>query len=176
MPRESPAISITLKCILESPQGDGWHFIPVPKKTGEKFPSDGKSRRVICTINETESFHCALMPGGERFVIMVNKRIRTALQIKHGSKISVELKADTSQYGMPMPEEFAEVLKQDPDGNKFFHKLTPGKQRSLIYTVLNAKDVDRRIHTALIILEHLNENDGRIDQDALHQELRRPLI
>jgi uncharacterized protein YdeI (YjbR/CyaY-like superfamily) len=120
------------------------------------------------------SFQCALLPSDGDFVIVVNKVKRTKLGIVDGDKISVELAKDESKYGLPMPEELREVLKQDPAGNKFFHSLTAGKQRSILYFVGKVNDVDRRIHTALIFIEHLKNNDGKIVHDQLQAELKRP--
>lgn len=154
--------------------GSGWHFIAVPRETGEQFPSDGKSRRVVCTLNGSETFQCALMPSGEKFYIMVNKRVRTSLRVVSGNILQVFLKADTSKYGLPMPEELEEVFRQDPEGDGLFHALTPGKQRSLIYQVSSAKDVDVRIHRSLVVIQHLKDNAGRIVGDKLYHELKRP--
>jgi uncharacterized protein YdeI (YjbR/CyaY-like superfamily) len=75
-----------------------------------------------------------------------------------------------------MPAEFNEVLKQDREGNKLFHALTAGKQRSLLYLVGKVKNIDRRIHTALVVVEHLKKNEGRIDGNTLYSELKRPLL
>jgi hypothetical protein len=154
----------------------GWHFIPVTAKIGEKFEKKDGSRRVVCTINGTESFQCALLPSDGDFVIVVNKVKRDRLKIVDGDKIIVELKTDDSKYGLPMPAEFKEVLKQDPAGNKLFHSLTPGKQRSVLYLIGKVKDVDRRIHTALTVIEHLKKNDGKIIGDQLQGELKRPVF
>ena len=77
---------------------------------------------------------------------------------------------------MPMPAEFREVLKQDPEGNKLFHSLTPGKQRSILWFVGNVKDIDKRIQTALIFIEHLKRNDGKVVHDQLSDELKRPAL
>ncbi len=154
----------------------GWHFVPVKAKIGEKFEKKDGSRRVVCTINGAESFQCALLPSDGDFVIVVNKVKRDKLKIVDGDKITVELKADESKYGLPMPEELREVLDQDPDGDKLFHSLTPGKERSILYFVGKVKDIDRRIHTALIFIEHLKQNDGKIIQDTLQAELKRPIF
>jgi hypothetical protein len=154
----------------------GWHFIPVTAKIGEKFEKKDGSRRVVCTINGTETFQCALLPSDGDFVIVVNKVKRDKLKIVDGDKITIELKTDDSKYGLPMPAEFKEVLKQDPAGNKLFHSLTPGKQRSVLYLIGKVKDVDRRIHTALTVIEHLKKNDGKIIGDQLQGELKRPVF
>ncbi len=154
----------------------GWHFVPVKAKIGEKFEKKNGSRRVVCTINGGESFQCALLPSDGDFVIVVNKIKRDKLKIVDGDKINVELKVDETKYGLPMPEELQEVLDQDPAGDKLFHSLTPGKQRSILYFVGKVKDIDRRIHTALIFIEHLKQNDGKIIQDTLQAELKRPIF
>ena len=172
-----PSKPVKFTAVLEaSAEAAGWHFIPVSREIGERFPSDGRSRRVVCTINAKETIQCALMPGGDRFVILVNKRVRNSLGIVAGDTVKLSLVADTSRYGLPMPEEFSEVLAQDADGEKLFHALTPGKQRSLIFAVSSGKDVDRRIHRALIVLEHLKDNDGKIENKKLYHELQRPLM
>ena len=159
-----------------SKQAAGWHYITVSREIGERFQTDGRTRRVVCTLNGKESIQCALMPSGGEFFILVSKKVRTAVGISAGDMVKLSLVPDTSKYGLPMPEEFAEVLAQDPDGDKLFHTLTPGKQRSLIFVVSSGKDVDRRIHRALIILEHLKDNDGKIIDKKLQHELQRPLL
>ena len=162
---------------LVKPDADsGWHFIHIKGTVGEKFEKRETSRRVVCTINGTESFQCALLPFDGDFVIIVNKAKRNKLKIGAGDKITVELKADDSKYGLPMPPELKEVLKQDREGSKLFHSLTAGRQRSLLYLVGKVKNIDRRIHTALLVIEHLKKNEGRIDGNTLHSELKRPVF
>ena len=148
----------------------------IEKKIADKIPYTGKTKRVVCTINDDEPFQCALLPWGEGFYIIVNKKRRDKLGIVFGDKVRVILEKDESKYGLPMPEELQEVLNQDPEGDRLFHALTAGKQRSVIYHVTNVKDVDRRIHTALVFVEHLKKNDGKIVSDRLLEELKRPEI
>jgi len=169
--------SVKFRTILVKPDADsGWHFVRVDGKIGEKFEKKDKSRRVVCTINGAETFQCALLPSDGDFVIVVNKTKRDKLGIVDGDKITVELKVDDSKYGLPMPAEFKEVLNQDPDGDRIFHSLTPGKQRSVLYFVGKVKDIDKRIHTALIFIGHLKKNDGKIVHDLLQAELKRPVF
>lgn len=160
--------------MTKSPVESGWHFIPVEAKIAKRFEKKDGTRRVVCTINGDISFQCALIPWGEIFTIIVNKAKREKLGVAAGDKVSVELTADESKYGLPMPEELHEVLNQDPDGDRYFHALTAGKQRSILYFVGKIKDIDKRIHTALIFIEHLKKNDGKIISDLLQEELKRP--
>jgi bifunctional DNA-binding transcriptional regulator/antitoxin component of YhaV-PrlF toxin-antitoxin module len=152
------------------------HFIPVAKKIADLFNFEKGSRRVVCTLNGTETFPCALLPHDGAFFVMVNKAIRTRLGIEAGDTVSVEIAKDESKYGMPMPEEFQEVLNQDAEGDRLFHALKPGKQRSMLYFIGKFRDVDRRIHTSLIFLEHLKRNDGKLDHTTLSEELKRPIF
>jgi hypothetical protein len=152
------------------------HFIPVSKEVADSFKFDKGSRRVVCTLNGTEAFPCALLPHDGAFFVMVNKTVRARLGIEAGDTISVEIAKDESKYGMPMPEELQEVLDQDTDGDRMFHALTPGKQRSMLYYIGKFKDVDRRIHTSLIFLEHLKRNNGKLDHAKLQEELKRPIF
>jgi hypothetical protein len=170
-----PVRSQRLKCLLTNSNDSGWHFLVVKKTVCDKFGFPDKFRRVLCSINGSEAFHCALLPSGDEFYIIVNKKRRDALGIVAGDRVDVLLEKDESEYGLPMPEEVREVLTQDPEGDQLFHALTPGKQRSMIYWLTRTKDIDRRIHETLIFLEHLKNNDGKIDSKKLQQEMKRPL-
>ena len=169
-------IKFKTKLIRSPGYESGWHFVHVEAKIGEKFEKKDGSRRVVCTINDAERFQCALLPSDGNFVIIVNKVKRTRLGISDGDRITVELALDESKYGLPMPEELEEVLNQDPEGDKLFHSLTAGKQRSMLYFIGKIKDIDRRIHSALIFLEHLKKNDGKIINAELQAELKRPVF
>ena len=154
----------------------GWHFLVIDRKYVDKLGFEGKAKRVLCSIKGAEPFACALMPWGDIFYIMVNKLRRTELGLNVGDNVEVVLEKDESKYGMPMPEELQEVLNQDPDGNKLFHGLTAGKQRSMMWFIGKVKDIDKRIHTALVFIEHLKKNDGKIVNAELQQELKRPMF
>ena len=161
--------------LVKSDSGSGWHFLLVEGKIATKLDFADKFRRVICTMNEGEPFQCALLPWGERYYIIVNKTKRDAIGILEGDTVSVVLEKDESKYGLPMPPELREVMKQDRGGNKLFHKLTAGKQRSMLYHVGQIKDIDKRIHACLVLMEHLKENDGKIVDQKLAKEWKRPI-
>lgn len=155
-----------------------WYVIPIDAKSASGLRFEKNNRRIICTIKSSaasETIQCALMPFGGNFFVMVNKQVRTRLGIKEGDKVTVEFQKDESKYGLPMSKELREVLRQDKEGNHLFHSLTPGRQRSIIYYVGKIKDIDRRIAAALIFVEHLKKNNGRINQETLKNELKRPL-
>ena len=138
-----------------------------------KALADGEDRRVICTLNEKVEYQCAMLPRGDgSYLITVNKKIRDQLKLQAGSQIQVSLKKDDSEYGLPMPEEFAEVLAQDAEGDKLFHALTAGKIRTLLYIAGNVKSSEKRIGRAFAIVEHLKMNAGKIDYKILNASIK----
>lgn len=149
----------------------GAHFA-VPDAIAKIF-SGGEDRRVVCNFMDAEEFQCALMPVGEgRLVITVNKKLRDKFGLKPGSKVRASIRKDESEYGLPVPEEFAELLKQDEEGSRLLHALTPGKLRTLLYIVAKPKNADARISAGIAILEHLKKQGGKIDYKVLNLDLK----
>ena len=122
--------------ILENFDSNLWgHHIRVPDEVAAHFLKD-KNRRVVCEINKSINFQCALMPKGDgTFFINLNKERRKKLGLREGTEVHVALERDNSKYGMPMPEEMKELLELDEEGSKLFHALTAGKQRSLLHII-----------------------------------------
>jgi hypothetical protein len=150
----------------------GCHF-SVPGAVANTLIGAGDSKRVVCVLNEKIEYQCALLPHGDgTFVITVNKKIQTKLGLKYGVRVNVSLRKDESEYGLPMPEELAELLAQDEEGDRLFHALTPGKLRTLLYMVGQPKSSDIRLHRALVVVEHLKVNHGKIDYKKLNLAIR----
>ena len=149
------------------------YHIKVPTHIARAFIAAG-DKRVICSLNKEVSFQCAIMPAGDDvWFINLNKKIRDQLQLKEGGKVNVVLTKDESEFGLPFPEELRECLDQDPEGKKLFDQLTPGKQRNLIYGVNQVKNTDLRIHRAMTMIDHLKNNNGKIDFRKLNAELKK---
>jgi mannitol/fructose-specific phosphotransferase system IIA component len=147
--------------------------IPIPHDIADQILKEQKNRRVVCTLNNSLRFQCALMPKGDgTYFILVNKGNRKKLGLSLGQQVTVTLEKDESEYGLPMPEEMAEVLASDPEGDELFQALTPGKQRNLLYIAGKVKSSELRIHKALVIVEHLKTQEGKIDFKQLNQELK----
>ncbi len=150
----------------------GWNYhILVADDIAQEFID--KDRRVICTVNGVKKLHSALMPDGSgNWFIFMNQKIRSELKIKPGDMLQITLEKDKSEYGMEMPEELQELLNQDDEGSMYFHKLTPGKQRTLIYLVLKVKNTDSRINKSLAIVHHLKEFKGVLDFKILNETIK----
>ncbi|MCW5921807.1 MAG: DUF1905 domain-containing protein [Saprospiraceae bacterium] len=149
----------------------GFHFVVPDAVAGALIQGD--ARRVVCVLNEKMEYQCALLPKGDgSFLIMVNKKTRDKLGLQPGSMVRVSLRKDESEYGLPMPEELAEVLAQDEEGSRLFHALTPGKIRTLLYIVGQVKASEKRIERALIIVAHLKSNGGKINYRQLNEDMK----
>ncbi|MDZ4747541.1 MAG: YdeI/OmpD-associated family protein [Saprospiraceae bacterium] len=150
-----------------------WSYhLKVPNLVANHF-LEQEVKRVVCTLNKTVELQCAIMPAGDgMYFILINKKIRDQLNLKEGSKVEVRLEKDESEFGLPFPAELAEVMEQDKVGRDYFYKLTPGKQRNLIYAAGQVKNPDLRIQRAMVLVEHLKKNKGKIDFKQLCAELK----
>jgi len=144
-----------------------YHII-VPQKIYNDLTKSG-NKRIMCSINKLERFHAGFMPDGNgQWFIKLNKEKMKDFGLTVGEEVTIEVKSDTSKYGMALPNEFEEVLVQDIEGAEYFEKLTEGKKRSLIYLIAKVKNTDKRIIKSLIILDHLKANSGKLDFKLLN--------
>ena len=149
-------------------ESDLWsYYVAIPKKIGNEF-IEGDDRRVICTIASGIPIHGALMPKGDVYSIYVKKDFMKKHGLAEGDEVDVTLEKDRSEYGMPMPESFRELLDQDTEGSMYFHELTKGKQRTLIHLVGKVKNIDSQLAKGLAIMHHLKEASGELDYKRLN--------
>ncbi|MEO1262301.1 MAG: DUF1905 domain-containing protein [Bacteroidota bacterium] len=150
-----------------------WGFhVKVPENVMACFLKENH-KRVVCTLNGAVTFQAALMPNRNGYhFININKQTRDKLKLKIGTEVHVELKKDESKYGLPLPEEMEVLLQQDPEGDELFHALTPGKQRSLLYIIGKPKRSETRLKKAVVIMEHLKVNKGKIDFRRLNEDMK----
>lgn len=153
-------------------KSDAWsYYVAIPKSKGNLL-IDGENRRVKCTINQELIIHTALMPKGEVYSIYLKKGMMKKHALEEGDLVSVELEKDTSEYGMPVPSSFIELLEQDKEGAAWFKSLTLGKQRSLIHIVGKVKNVDSQLAKGLAIMHHLKEASGHLDFKRLNELIK----
>ena len=161
------------KSTIEIFQNDvyGYH-VPVPDHIIEQFLSYD-DMRVLYVLNEKIKRPGGFMKCAKYHYLLLNKETVKKLRLQRGSEVHVSVEKDTSEYGMPMPEEMQVVMDQDDSGRSFFDQLTPGKQRNLIYIVSKIKNPDKRINKALAIMEHLNEVEGKLDFKMLNETIKK---
>jgi hypothetical protein len=133
----------------------GMHYVLISEAYVPNFISNG-TKRAICTINNSVDFHCAFMPKKEGgFFINIGSKICHQLNLKVGDEVDCVFKPDTTEFQFEMPEEFTEVLYQEPDALAIFDGLTDGNKRGLIYLVTTVKSSEKRIEKALKIVGKL---------------------
>lgn len=147
-------------------------YIPVPTDIAESF-LESKTKRVVCTINNSLSLHCAILSmGNGNYYMLLNKDNRKKLKLNIGDAIDIIIEPDTSQYGIALPEEMKELLFLDQEGSEVFHKLTPGKQRSLLFLVGKPKNSETRLKKAVVILDYLKMTGGKLDFKELNEAFK----
>ena len=149
-----------------------WHIVRVPRVKVANFGFKGNLRRVICSLNGATAYNCSLFPSKGDYFLTISKKLRKELGVAVGDVITVELSKDESKFGMPMPEEFAEILRQDAEAAVLFNALKPGDQRLMLKLIVFVKDIDRRIARSLAGIELLKYSGGKFDYNQQHLAMR----
>ena len=144
---------------LEKQKG-GYFFLKIEAEIVNQFERK-RHTRMVCVLDEKITFRCGLnhLGDGNFFVIVAGKCLEQ-LNKKVGSLIHFQLKEDPDQLGVEMPEVLEALLSQDDDLKSIFERITDGKKRTLIYTILKTKDIDKQVQTSIEFLnkELLNLN------------------
>lgn len=145
------------------------NHIVVPTEVALYYLEEKKSKRVLCTMSNGFSFQCAIMKSKDLYFINLSKEIRKKSgELEEGDEVELTIALDESKYGLPVPEEFEEMLYQDPVGNELFHKLTPGRQRSLLYIIGKPKSSAIRMKKGWVVLDYLKDTAGKLDFKELN--------
>jgi alpha-L-arabinofuranosidase len=115
------------------------------------------NKRVVCTLNDTVTIHCALIRNKGEYYIMISKAVCKQLGVKLGDTVQAKIEVDTSEYQFSMPDELDTVLQLDDLARNVFESLTKGKQRSLMHLVSIPKSQNKRIERALLVAEKLKQ-------------------
>jgi hypothetical protein len=147
-------------------------IIIIPNEIFLELMQLATDKRIICSINNSISFHCGMLPKNAFHYIMISKEKMKVLNLEINDEISIEILPDKSEFGMEMCQELQEVLFSDPDGNSLFEKLTSGKKRSIIYLISKVKNTELRIEKSFILLRHLKQNKGRFEPILFQEDCR----
>lgn len=164
--------SKTIKAKLGDKHSNLWGFhFRIPVDVAAQF-KEGSNRRVVATFNQKIKNHCAIMPSPEGPFIMLNKTLVKQLKITEGDTVEILIEKDTSEFGMPVCEEFEAVIFEDEQVFEYFKNLTPGKQRNLIHLVNKIKSPDIKINRAMAIAHHLLEAKGNVEFKELNETIK----
>ena len=147
--------------------------IILPKSIAELFLKVNQKRvKVEASFKgKTISFHGALISKKNGLVVMYfSNEKQKSLGVFMNDYFEMQLFEDGSKYGVDMPEELDAVLMSDYEAYSIFESLTPGRQRSIIYTIKRYKSTQTRVDKALILTENLKRGitDPRLWLKAPH--------
>lgn len=129
--------------------------------------------RIRFSINGKGKISRALMPSGDgNYFLLINQDICKQYALEPDTEVTLVMEPDDSEYGMPLPEELAELWAVDEEAHRVFHLMTPGKQRGLIYQIAKPKGAETRIRKAVQISEYLKSVDGKLDYKALNAYIK----
>jgi hypothetical protein len=132
--------------------------LKVPDSVAKTFHEQG-IKRVVIQIKNHQPLHQALHVTRGTTLLVFGKNTMRELQLQPGVKVFINLSEDLTKYQMAVCEEFLEVLGTDPEGADLFHRLLPGKQRSLLHRINKIKSSQLRIEKALRLMDLLRTGE-----------------
>ncbi|MEL6652413.1 MAG: YdeI/OmpD-associated family protein [Bacteroidota bacterium] len=137
---------------LEKRKG-GYYYFRIDASVVDQFERK-RSTRLVCEVEGKVSYSCGLnhLGDGNYFIILSNKN-REKAGITLGDEVHFSIKEDPNPLGVAVPEVLDVLLQQDPEAKQIYDQITDGKKRSLIYTIMKIKDIDKQIQTTLDFLQ-----------------------
>lgn len=137
---------------LEKRKG-GYFYLTLSTETVNGFQNK-RNTRLLCTLDQQLTFQCGLnhLGDGNFFIIISGKNLK-AIRKQLGDVVHFELREDPNPLGVDMPEVLMVLLEQDEQINALFQKLSLGKQRHVIHSIKNLKDIDKQIGNAINIIQ-----------------------
>lgn len=141
---------------------DPYHLF-IPEDIFKPFAEAKQFRvKIKATFNQKSiEFYAAVKKdkNTDDYKLMFGKRLQKELGVFLNDYFEMQLFEDTSKYGVEMPEELDAVLQTDYEAFEIFESLTPGKQRSIIYTIIRITKTQTRIDKALLMCENLKKGE-----------------
>ena len=135
------------------PKRGAYYYIKVDQELVDAL-SKKRSTRLICKIDSKLKFQCGLnhLGDGNFFIIISTARMKY-LQVLIGDVVEVELWEDPNTLGVEIPEVLEVLMAQDENIKTAFEKLTDGKKRSLIFSIIKIKNIDLQVSKILKFFE-----------------------
>lgn len=117
-----------------------------------------KGDRMVIDIPGVPRQHLQLHRDLSGYLIYLSNRQAKALkplELLDGDEVLISIGPDTTKYQAPEPEEWMELLNQEPEVAAVFEAMTPGQQRGVLFLVDGLKSPEARMRKSLRIAEHL---------------------
>jgi hypothetical protein len=131
------------------------HGVSVPPALVE-WMKERRLRRIAGHING-RPFELAMWgrAGEEERYLMISRQKMREIKALPGEIVQVTCAPVENPDEVALPEELAEVLRQDEAAAARFEKMTAGRRRSLAYYVSSAKGIDTRVNRAVELARQL---------------------
>jgi hypothetical protein len=129
---------------LEKIKG-GYFYLMIESNIINQFERK-RHTRLVCHLDNKISYQCGLNHlGNGHFFIIIAGKLLEQLGKKVGSSIEFKIEEDPNPLGIATPEVLTILLIQDEDLRKIYDKITDGKKRALIFSILKIKDIDKQL-------------------------------
>lgn len=132
-----------------------------------------KVERWEVKVNGINHGNCSIMKDKGGHFILTNKEKMKACNIKMDVDLILEFEPNLSKLGVEHPDCLLQVFDSNPEVKSYFEKLTPGKQRALIYIVAKVKSPEAKMKKAMAIGHHLIEEKGVLDFKLLNEMIKK---
>jgi uncharacterized protein YdeI (YjbR/CyaY-like superfamily) len=97
-----------------------------------------------------------MLPTGEgTWFVVLSKTKMEAVEAHVGDWLNVDMVPDTSKYGMPLPEDLADILADDTEFERRFDAMLPGKRRNAIHQIASAKTPETAAKRIIKLMQQL---------------------
>ena len=136
---------------LEKIKG-GYFYLTIEADIINQFERK-RHTRLVCHLDNKITYQCGLnhLGDGNFFIIIAGKYLEQ-LGKKLGSFVHFKIEQDPNPLGVDVPEVLNVLLAQDGNLNEIHDKITDGKKRALIFSILKIKDIDKQIQGIMAFL------------------------
>jgi hypothetical protein len=129
---------------LEKMKG-GYFYLTIEAGIINQFERK-RHTRLVCHLDEKISYQCGLnhLGDGNFFIIIAGKYLEQ-LGKKVGSFVHFKIEEDPNPLGVDVPEVLTVLLTQDKAAKEIYDKITDGKKRALIFSIIKIKDIDKQV-------------------------------
>lgn len=131
--------------VLKDESNPAWsfHYVPIPPDAAEQLIAAG-IRRVILDVNGREANRSLHQNRDGEYRLIVGLATLRDLGIKPGEVFVGTLRPDPDPDRVDIPDEFLEALSDHSGARDRFESWTPGKKRSLVSYITQAKREETR--------------------------------
>ena len=123
----------------------GYFYLMIEADVINRFERK-RHTRLVCHLDEKISYQCGLnhLGDGNFFIIIAGKYLEQ-LGKKVGSFVHFKIEEDPNPLGVDVPEVLTVLLAQDESLSEIYDKITDGKKRALIFSIIKIKDIDKQV-------------------------------